>query len=425
MLSIALFSNKSDSQTFLMVAGAIPATLFYLKNFMCAPLGNGVVLMKRLSQLCSVCVLSVVVAGCASQKSESTDRVSDQPIATYQRTLLDEAFEIASAMQLDPHIKDRSRAQEKVIQAAFSLQQPVRALEYSEEVANWRRGAAIADYAHYSVEHGITNGIPDLLKQAEAIAWRATQEWRRDSVLKRIELVNRQMVLLSDKPLASTSAEEDFEQLGALAKGELDAARGRVGVCVGLYEKYYTDAVLRQRAEDEIKASWASMPVFLRIDCLQQLVEIALAHEDWPAALKLVNEGQLIIEQNTWPIEYRIPFAAQLAALRFQAGDSDTALHALNELLKDYQEQEGEIIDIDRADALIPLAEAFEVSQQHASALDVYRMAISAAVKNPNSRPRAEDLSSICVSLALHHVEPDKALWAQLKSVKGQLGAPW
>jgi hypothetical protein len=58
-------------------------------------------------------------------------------------------------------------------------------------------------------------------------------------------------------------------------------------------------------------------------------------------------------------------------------------------------------------------------------ALAVYKQAAEAAVENPNSRPRAEDLSAICLSMAKRTVEPDAALWARIREIKSALGEPW
>lgn len=60
-----------------------------------------------------------------------------------------------------------------------------------------------------------------------------------------------------------------------------------------------------------------------------------------------------------------------------------------------------------------------------AAALAVYKRAVEEGVHNPNSRPRAEDLSATCCSMALHGVEPDGSLWARMEDIRGRLGDPW
>ena len=55
----------------------------------------------------------------------------------------------------------------------------------------------------------------------------------------------------------------------------------------------------------------------------------------------------------------------------------------------------------------------------------MYKTAVEEGTANPNSRPRAEDLTATCCSMALSAVEPDKELWAKLKQIYEGLGEPW
>ena len=55
----------------------------------------------------------------------------------------------------------------------------------------------------------------------------------------------------------------------------------------------------------------------------------------------------------------------------------------------------------------------------------VYRLAVDEGVVNPNSRPRADDLSATCLSMARADVEPDAEFLARLREVRENLGDPW
>jgi hypothetical protein len=57
--------------------------------------------------------------------------------------------------------------------------------------------------------------------------------------------------------------------------------------------------------------------------------------------------------------------------------------------------------------------------------LHIYKLAVQAAVENPNSRPRAEDITDILCSLALHAVEPDAELKTAVSRQIAELGDPW
>ena len=60
-----------------------------------------------------------------------------------------------------------------------------------------------------------------------------------------------------------------------------------------------------------------------------------------------------------------------------------------------------------------------------ATALSAYKRAVEEGVENPNSRPRAEDLSATCLSMAVHGVEPDAVLWTRIRQINDGLGDPW
>jgi tetratricopeptide (TPR) repeat protein len=155
------------------------------------------------------------------------------------------------------------------------------------------------------------------------------------------------------------------------------------------------------------------------------LSEFSLQQADMPQGLELINIAQEVIDAAKWPAEYYIPMAARLAALRFRAGDAMVARSSLEKALPLYQEKSAEIFDINKADTLIPIAAANQAMGAQEQALGIYKQAVEAAVENPNSRPRAEDLSAICVSMALNAVEPDEALWKRIKEIQTNLGDPW
>src|SRR5215813_3973758 len=78
---------------------------------------------------------------------------TDKPLLAFQSELLDLAFKTATALPTEPHIKNRSRAQESVVDTCFQLDQPHRAAGYIQGIDNWRRGLAYADLALYCAQH--------------------------------------------------------------------------------------------------------------------------------------------------------------------------------------------------------------------------------------------------------------------------------
>src|SRR5262245_33770520 len=106
--------------------------------------------MTSRSRLLFLSSLSLLTAGTAAFLVHArTNDLADEPIAPFRGELLDIAFRAASAFPVDPHIKNRSRAQEAVVKTALELGQPQRALVETEQIDNWRRGACYAELAFY------------------------------------------------------------------------------------------------------------------------------------------------------------------------------------------------------------------------------------------------------------------------------------
>src|SRR5688572_3908879 len=106
--------------------------------------------MKSRSKLLGVLAALPVLclAGCEPRGSgagievacASADSSPDAALAGFQSELLGVAFDAATAIPVEPHFKERCRAQEAVVVACLELQQPLGARGYAEKIANWRRG---------------------------------------------------------------------------------------------------------------------------------------------------------------------------------------------------------------------------------------------------------------------------------------------
>ncbi len=210
-----------------------------------------------------------------------------------------------------------------------------------------------------------------------------------------------------------------------LALGSFDITRNALESSTELFNRFYQDPVRRSLVEEKIKASSGNLPLFIRIELLMTLAEFALAHSDQAGALELVNEAQQLFESAQWQLEHWMPRAAGLAELRFQAGDPEKARDDAKSALARYEADGEQIVNIYRAKALRPLAAAYQSMGDTAGALAIYKQAVEAGVVNPNSRPRAEDLSATCCSMAVEGVEPDAELRARVHQIREGLGRPW
>ena len=427
--------------------------------------------MRRATAAARVFLLPVIAAmilwtgGCdkkpqdatsVAQKTEKKPVASDAPLVSFQFELLELAFETATAIPVDPHIKDRSRAQEAVAAACLKLDQPNRALGYIERIDNWRRGAGYADLALYYAQHDLgekslayldlANQIANKGNQADANE-NVSQEWRTDLIkvkiaqayawlgqMEKANQLEKGVVESETGKLAGAKAvvcdannfDAQINSLDALiAQENFDITKNALASYAKLFKWFYTDEKRRSRIEEKIKASWGKMPLFIRIDLLTEMAESAIDHKDQTKSLSIVNEAQHFIDDYQWPLESRIPVAANVIALRFRAGDKEKAKSDANALLTLYDANSTAIVNIYRAGALRPLAEAYQVMGDREAALSVYKKAVKEGIENLNSRPRAEDLSATCCSMALYAVEPDSELWSQIHQICKGLGQPW
>lgn len=381
----------------------------------------------------------------ASQSSEPRS-VADVEIADFRRELLDFAFRTASAIPVDPHIKDRSRSQEEVVLACLTLDQPELARRYCARIMNWRRGTALAEHALYCAKRSDRDEAKRSLNLAEQAAARA-EGWRRDRI--RVAMA-RSYTLLGETGRA-TDLERDVEsaevgkvdQIRAMqtdgrtfidhikaidalvATNNFDIIRNALGAYTELYGRFYQDADRRTHVKSRIEAAWTNMPIMVRIETLMDLARSALDHADTSNALAIVNEADGMLEGAEWLPRHEVPLKGRLAALRAEAGDRDGAKKRADAALALYRGDLRRIVNIDRADALRPSAAAYFAMGDPTRAIEIYKLAVEAGVENPNSRPRAQDLASTCVSLAVHGVEPDEALWARIREIGGGLDHPW
>jgi hypothetical protein len=52
-------------------------------------------------------------------------------------------------------------------------------------------------------------------------------------------------------------------------------------------------------------------------------------------------------------------------------------------------------------------------------------MTVEDCAANSDSKPRAEDLSATCCSMAESGVEPDAGLWTRMRAIRDGLREPW
>ena len=374
--------------------------------------------------------------------------IKDQPIDDYRKQLLQMAFEAASMIPLYPHIKDRARLQEQIVGACLDLDQPVKALRYSKEIPNWRRGAAYADVAIYCAKHdGSGEGLQPILDRATVVAQNAGQDWRVHHVKVKIAQVHA-LLGRDDKATEMGTDVVDSEQgkvetiqamrddaeafnrhselLDKLIESEVfDRKQNALTGYVRLFGRHYEHADRRAKAEKTVIDGMSNMPIFLRIEWLVEMASHAADHNDRQKAVDLLNQAQTLMDHAEWRLRFELPLRARLIKVQYRLGDEEGARNAATTALARFKADPAQITNIWRAESLRPFAEVYAAMGDREAAQDVYRLVLEQAVINPNSRPRAEDLAETCLSMARAGVKPDEALWAQIAKVKRNLSDPW
>lgn len=378
-------------------------------------------------------------------------KLEDAQVPSSARRLLDLAFQAASRFPLNPHIKNRSRAQETVIDEYLALDQPATALERLKSIENWRRGLSYADLAYFCAEREDREGAHGFARVASFIAdnplEKDEQTWRGERIRARVAQTyaalgeeERTREIEANMPAADAGAlqaakalnakHDDFETHlkwinGVMDSRNFDEVKAAVELCLELYTRDFDHADRRELLEKTVLDLRVKLPRALCIDATIDFSERALAAGDREKALELVLGGVEIMEAANWALEDQVQLSAKLAQARFCAGEPAPALASAKKAFEAYIEGHESIQGIFRADALRPLAEAFYVMGEHDQAELVYVMATDAGAENPNARPRSDDLTANCISMVQVGFEPSKELWDRLVAIQSGLAEPW
>lgn len=352
---------------------------------------------------------------------------SDVPTAEFQRTLLEIGFKTAAKIPTNPHIKDRSKAQAEVVDVCLKLGLPDQAFKYIRQIETWRGGNCYAKLALYQGKAGCLTAAKHTVALAEEVA-RNEEDWRKS----RIETgVSRAKRLIERTGIGSSTSSEEFfvSRLEDLKEvtigGDYEGIKTALEAYTELHDEYYSDQEKRATLEEQMRSAAETMPVFLRIDLFMRLAESALKYVDPINGSRWVNEARSLYDQHDWPVEHQIPLAAKIIELRFRTGDTVEIGKAVDDLYDLYSEGRGQVVNIYRAETLRPIAETYQVIGERVKALAVYKRVLEEGMENLNSRPRAEDLSATCSSLALYGLEPDPELYTRIQEIHDGLQAPW
>ena len=376
--------------------------------------------------------------------------VAEPQLRPLEQELFDIAYGAASEMPLSPHIKNRSRAQESVVQAMLLKGQVASARAATEGIENWRKGLSHGHLALFSALRGDRVAAEEHIKFARNIAANPTeknvQEWRADRIAARVllseELLSAGMKDLTISPAIEKGDRADDEAIRAhllkeseldefflttdslMQSGDLEEVSRIMQTLAFLHARLYERSEVRSQIEALVQQNCVKVPLQICVELKMHLAENMLYKGEKESAAAWLTEVSGHMEASSWPPERGLPIEAKLYSLAHRAGDEGSK-ELLDGLLPKYHQNLRYIVDIYRAGVLRAIAEAYHEIGDEGSCLSFLRMAVDAGVQNPNSRPRAHDLTATCLLLIRLDVEPDEDLMNSLRRVRDGLGDPW
>lgn len=405
--------------------------------------------MRLVKRLCAVLIASLLVIGTPPSNAqaivgvgpgpEAPHLLKDQPVEQYRLELLDLAWQAANSYPINPHIKNRGRAEEQVANGALGIHQPHLAWGYAKKVVNWRKGACYAEIAHYLIEQGQTEDVEYFLRQAILHSKDPKQGWRHQRVKARVAAAR--LLMGNDKDAQGLVEEQDFagqaQEIGAKAYGatdeefqELVASLDKMVQLQGydeiwaamqayseLYLHHYENIERRALLMDKTRIAWKDMPGIRRFEVILKFTDAALGHEDIKTATGLIEEADEVRRSYRWTIDYDLKLRSQVAGYRSAIGQGDAARDLLDGSVKLAEEKLESLQNFYRADALRPVAEAYAKLGDQERALELYNQVVELGALNPNIRPRVSDITATCVSMALHDIKPDADLFSRIQGI--------
>lgn len=380
--------------------------------------------------------------------------LEDRPIAEDRLELLETAFAVVTAIPVDPHVKDRSTAQMKVLEAMLELDQPRRVGQLARRVDNWRRAQAFAKVALHAARDGApVEEVRALVELSDANHPEELARWRHDEIDVNLA---RALVRVGDLEGAArlesgfekrrqgavvqeTAGDLELDRLprlleamdAVLEQADFDQVRNTVEILVALHRRFYDEVPIRvdlERRVDEA-AVRGKLPHDFRIRANLDLVDNAIEEDDIANARLLVGRARGVLDsiqgRTPFPAEYLIPVLGEMARRRAEAGEVERARAEIEEAMRVLDENRRRIPEVFRARALGPVAAAAAATDDADLAGRVFRAVVEEGALNGNARPRAEDLARTLTTMALVGYQPDAELQARIDEIVDGLGDPW
>ncbi len=382
-----------------------------------------------------------------------------------EEQVLQNAFDGASKMPLNPHVKNRSRAQLQLVNAALAVKRADLARSYADEIVNWQKLVAYAQIAECWIDNREAVKAEGLVSEIEKFCLLAKEYHSEDLLVKpadpllesladwRLEKVHALLIGLKYK-LGKTVSEKDFGLTDEIGLAQIQSAQ--VSACadqpfeqtfkelsflalnpnieiakIGLFElsdlfdSHYSNKEQQEKILHVVDTAITNLPVVWRFDVKIKFADTHIENEQYSSALEILNELNAMVDSIDLQPRFLIPYKTALAERFFKAGQQETARAAVLEMENLYDEKRDFIVNIDRAALLCRLAESRLALGDKQEADALWIRAVKEGVINPNSRPRVDALCEISSSIVAHNAAPSEDLIFQLNKMNSDLGRPW
>jgi hypothetical protein len=360
--------------------------------------------------------------------------------------LLEQAMGVSNSIPSRIHDRERAQCQEWVVLGYLDAGDPLSAARCAESIEGWRRGECEGLIGvHYALK-----GDRDLaLKYARLATDRATgeQDWRRERI--HIEAAKVHAILgnaVAARDLSAGASEAEVgkvdgavvavltpEQFEAQAKvldevlkgGTFDGMRNALDGYIPLLRRMTTNREQALKAAATIDAALPAMPMDLQITYGTRLASALHALGETTRAKERLDLAATQVADTVFLPEDLTPMQVDVAKARAGLGDVEGARAALDAALTSYEARKKDIVDVFRARSPRALAEGYALIGDQAKAEACWLEALAAGTINPNSRPRAEDLSATLVAMARSGASLTPALRERITLCRKSLGEPW
>jgi tetratricopeptide (TPR) repeat protein len=283
----------------------------------------------------------------------------------------------------------------------------LRALDYPADIEDWARDMVATQAARVYLMIG------DEPRALETMKGRAPAEVAKFEVAR-----------VSSADAAQLDSQADAFDRG-IATMNFDLARSGIDGYSALLVRVLDDAPRRDRALKALEAAITGLPIDLQVT-VNADVAVSLHEHGQPALAAGFLKRAVELNANTAFLAQDLaPYGVVVAKARLRMGDVAGARADLVRLRAQYDANSQQIVNLRRAQSLRALAEGFALIGDRDEAVRCQREALEAGTINPNSRPRAEDLSATCASIALTGIEPDASIRKQIERARAGLADPW